>query len=307
LLTGLLAAIGLAEMLLQRVLYRVGLHLPRDGTFQDVYHLATLAGDFAFRLASVLLLLATLTVVVWLLSHRMTLVTGLLTGGLALANLLAWPLGASWAPALVAFSFVFATVWLVGRYSAAQSQGLWFVIGVGAASLALAVSQYGAGMSALAGRPEPFDVSDVQLASEALLVGATFAFASAALIRRRRTATWPIASGALLAMVLVAAYLREPATVAITSLWAIGFTMSLPAVLYFAAVAAAVSAILIWFRDGGSRHLAVGVVLLFVAGIQPQAVHHSLTASLGLILLYSGPLGLSGRDPEEGDLPNAVV
>jgi hypothetical protein len=108
-------------------------------------------------------------------------------------------------------------------------------------------------------------------------------------------------------MVLVAAYLREPATVAITSLWAIGFTMSLPAVLYFAAVAAAVSAILIWFRDGGSRHLAVGVVLLFVAGIQPQAVHHSLTASLGLILLYSGPLGLSGRDPEEGDLPNAVV
>ena len=54
-----LALTGLAELFLQRVVYRVGVHIPREGAFLEAYRFATFAGDFAFRLAAALLLLTT--------------------------------------------------------------------------------------------------------------------------------------------------------------------------------------------------------------------------------------------------------
>jgi hypothetical protein len=306
LLAGLLAASGLVELVLQRVVYRVGLHIPRDGAFRDAYHLTTLAGDFGFRLAAVFLLLACIAGVVWLLSRSDTFVTGLFLGALAVVNVLAWLLTLSWAPLLIAFTFVFMAVWLVGRHSPARDGGILFRIGVGAAGIALALGYYGSGMVELAGRPEPLDVATLQLASEALLLAAAFVTGWVAVSHGRKKVTWPIVAGVLMATVLFAGYAREPATVAITSLWAIGFTMSLPAVLYFAAFAAAVAAVLVWLPDASSRHLAIGAVLILIAGLQPQALHHSLTASLGLILLYSGPPGSGSGNKLEGDTPNAA-
>jgi hypothetical protein len=88
----------------------------------------------------------------------------------------------------------------------------------------------------------------------------------------------------------VAAYAREPSTVAIVSLWATGVTMSLPAVLYLAAFGAIVSAVYAWLPRPETRHLGIAAVLLAVSGLQPQVLHHEVTAIVALTLLSLGVL-----------------
>jgi len=275
-----LALTGLAELFLQRVVYRVGVHIPREGAFLEAYRFATFAGDFAFRLAAALLLLTTAAAVVWLVSRRTTLVAGLFLALLGLVNLLAWPLASSLGLALAPLVFVFAAAWLVGR-AARSGASVALVLAVAAAALALALAQYRAGMTALGA--EPGGIATLQLISEASLLAAAVLVAVAAGARVR--ARWPAAVSALLTLILLAGYAREPATVAIVSLWAVGVTMSLPGVLYVAAFGALAFAAVSWASRGETRHLAVGVVLLFVAGLQPQALHHGITAFLGLVLL----------------------
>jgi uncharacterized membrane protein len=48
-------------------------------------------------------------------------------------------------------------------------------------------------------------------------------------------------------------------------------------------------AALTWAPRAETRHLAIALALLLVAGLQPQALHHGLTAFLGVALLTARP------------------
>lgn len=294
-LTAAVAVSGLAELLLQRVIYRVGVHIPRDGVFLEAYQFATFSGDFAFRTTAVLLAIASVAAILWLLEQRSYAAAGLLVALLA-ANLLAWPLGLTAGAQVAPMVFAFGAAWLVGRAVVRNAGALHAGIVV-CAGLALALGQYRAGMTAM-GR-EPGGIATIQLLSEvALLSAAALAFASALRPALSRGAA---AAAAALTLVLVAAYAREPSTVAIVSLWATGVTMSLPGVLYIIAFGAVAFAAFTWLGRLETRPLAIALALLLVAGLQPQALHHGITAFLALTLLS---LGLNERP--EARIPREV-
>jgi hypothetical protein len=50
-----------------------------------------------------------------------------------------------------------------------------------------------------------------------------------------------------------------------------------------------------WLSDRTTRHLAAGLVLLLVAGVEPTLVHHSVTALLALVTL-------GAKSPTRGEL-----
>ncbi len=106
---------------------------------------------------------------------------------------------------------------------------------------------------------------------------------------------WAVAAGGLAA---VAVTIRLD-TVAMATVWALGITLALPAVAYVAAAAAAGLVVATWWADPARRIWIAGAVLLGVAGLQPAAVHHSLTALVALAVL-SLPAGVLGGDEDEG-------
>jgi hypothetical protein len=294
---GALAASGLAELVLQRVVYRVGVHIPRNGAFLRTYEVATWSGDLAFRLTAVLLAITAVLFAAWLVRDRTGPVVGLLMGALVAANLLAWPLHLSIGRELAPILFALAVAWIVGQTLVASGPAA-----LKAAALAVAVTlllgQYRVGFGDLG--VDAVRIGEVQTATEIGLLVSAGLFAAAAVGAAHRKASLAIASIGV--GVLLSAYAREPATVAIVSLWATGVTMSLPGVLYLLAFGAAAFAAAAWLRSRHTRHLAIGLALLLVAGVQPQVLHHDITALIGLTLLtlWPAPEGIraAGSEPQ---------
>jgi hypothetical protein len=279
-LVGALALAGIAELVLQRVVYRIGIHLPRSGAALDVYEAATTAGDFAFRLTAVLLATAVVATAVWLY-HNDDAVSAAFLLALAIVNLAVWALGLTQAAVLAPVLLILAGAWLAGR---ALGGAPGVLSGAAAAAVvAVAASHFLAGLRVV-GQPTPL-AGEVQFLSEAALL---LSVVLAALAARAATSRVTFAASGMAAFVLVAAYAREPSTVAILSLWTVGATMSLPPVLYLGAFWAFALATLSWASSTQTRHLAIALCLLLVAGLQPQALHHGLTALLGLALLSLG-------------------
>ncbi len=296
-LAGLLAASGITELVFQRIVYRVGVHIPRQGAFLSAYRFATVSGDFAFKTTAVLLAVTAVLALLFLWRAR-SYTTAVLLGALIVANVLAWPFGLRLGAATAPIVFAFGAAWLAGQ--SLGQRGFALRLAVAAAGVALVLTQYRSGMTAL-GR-EPGAVSALQTASEvSLLVAAAMIGLAAA---RGRTSARVAIMSLLLTLALLVSYVREPATVAIVSLWATGVTMSLPGALYIAAFGAVAFAALTWARGPETRHLAIAVALLMVAGLQPQALHHGLTAFLGLALFNLKPTEASGS-PDISEAENA--
>ncbi len=241
-LAGALAVSGLAELFLQRIVYRIGVHIPRDGAVLEGYRVATFSGDFAFRLTAVLLAMTSIAALVWLARQRSYFSFGLLSALLTM-NLLAWPAGLPAAGRLAPLVFAFGAAWLAGRTIGRPNAGAIGFAAV-AAALTLALSQYQAGMTGLG--DQPAHVAAIQLMSEVGLL-ATAGLVGVAAFRRPLPRP-AVAVASLLTVMLVASYAREPATVAILSLWATGVTMSLPGMVYIAAFGMVVFAGLAWVR-----------------------------------------------------------
>jgi len=278
-LSAALALSGLAELFLQRIVYRVGVHIPRQGAFLEAYRFATVSGDFAFRLTAVLLAVAAGLFLIWLVQRRSYL-NVLVLASLMTANFLAWPLGIDGGARAAPILFAFGAAWLVGQAFASKGRGL-VSVAVATAAMALALSQYRTGISAFGG--EPAFEATIQVTSEVLLLlMATLLGVAAA---RGPVSRLGLTCSALLTLGLLGSYAREPATVAIVSLWATGVTMSLPPVLYIVGFGLVAFAAFSWLRSPASRPLSIGLALLVVAGLQPQALHHGVTAFLGLVLL----------------------
>lgn len=133
---------------------------------------------------------------------------------------------------------------------------------------------------------------------EMSLVLAPLGFAIA-LIRSQSQppAAWysAVAAGLIAAIAISAG----PDYAAIMSLWAVGATLSLPPVLYVVSAGCVGFLLGSWLRHASTRHLAAGLVLLAVAGVQPAIVHHNLTA-LVAVLLLAMPLRRADAVPAAG-------
>jgi hypothetical protein len=287
LLATALAIAGLGELLLQRVVYRAGMHIPREGISVSVYQGLTTLGDLAFSVAAVLLVVVAASLTLYLLRHSGILFMGLALGAAMLATALVWPLGVSGAAPLGPLVVILASCWLAGQ-ALSRPGPRWMNLGLAAACLAVGAGQYRIALSQL---HLGADLVWLQLVLElAILAGAV----CLALAARTGARPYSFVLSGLLILLAVAVYAREPSSTAIILFWGTGMTMSLPPVLYLLAFACASFAALTWLGLPNTRHLGVALILLVVAGAQPQVVHHNLTALVALTLMSLSAASTSG-------------
>lgn len=99
----------------------------------------------------------------------------------------------------------------------------------------------------------------------------------------------------------VGVVLARPDVSVLLSAWVLGATLSLPLIFYVATAAASGILVAGAIIDPRVRLIAGGVLLLWVAGTTPTAVHHNLSALLGLFLI-THTLVESDCGDEEGAL-----
>ncbi len=281
-LAAVLAASGLAELTLQRVVYRVGVHIPRSGAFLQAYQLATWSGDLAFRVTAIFLGLTAIILAFYLAFGRRP-VAGLFLILVLIGNLASWPLKLEIGPVLATGGLVAGLAWIAGEALVARKPG-GLKTAITLSAVALILGQYRRGFEILGVEPQAVGVVQTGAELAVLAAATTLAFSAA----RSRLAVAPVIAGAAVTLLLSGSYAREPSTVAIVAMWSTGVTMSLPGILYLAAFGAFVFAAVTWIGRPRTAHVGIGLVLLFVGGLEPQVLHHGLTALVGLVLLSFG-------------------
>jgi len=287
------AAVGTAELGLHRVVAPALAHIPGAARSVAVTDALTWAGERAFAGTAVLAVSAALAAGAVMLRDRRPL------GALVLVTVIVTLIDG--ATAGVGFAFaghVFALAAMVAiAGDAARSGGpssrLSFAalgltaLGLGAAQWPLLVDSW----SALIGGPAASGSALMAWTlAEAALVAAPVGFALAVLAAGTPTRlAWGAATAAAL---LAGAFLgAEPGYAGIIAIWATGSALALPPFAYVLSAACAALVLATWLRSSSSRHLAAGLVLVAVAGVQPAVVHHNLTAVLALLLLAAAAPG----------------
>jgi hypothetical protein len=288
-----LVASVVVEVLLLRLLFRVGVFIPKDGAFGAIHGGLVMLGTFAFNLASLL----TFAVLGWFAvgafrrgRGAVGTVLALFLGGalLALAGIAEGP-----APRLAFALAVGLIAWPALRAPEPVTDGS--ALGLGAAErLAIALSAIALLLSSYSGIPAalrtsiagslPGDVA-AHLAGEVAVVGACLAF----VVARWREGPVPLRAvilGALPALALVLLWRANGAVTGILVLWAAGLRLYLPLWLYVLAVWALGTTVVA--RMGNGSEKAAGLVLLASTGLLLESTYAQALALLALILLTDG-------------------
>ncbi len=293
LLRGLLPLLALAvtaEVLLFRVVSRVGIHIPKDGLVLTVYSRLTQLGSFSFNLAT---LLAGVCVVVAAMSlmtsgrsfSRHTLLPGWLLVLVAEAAVFA-ALPPSESARLV-FGLTAATTMALVALSAERHQE---VIAVSAAAFLLAAYYTLANLAVTvlgATQAAPFSSDSVRLGEALVPVAALAVFIAWGpslrphVIRRH---PWRYLLPTLAVTIVAAAFFAPGSTSSILSLWTTGLSLYLPFPLYVLALwlyALTFAHCLVT----GRTQVAAALVLLFAAGLSLETTYQWLLAVLALLTL----------------------
>jgi len=287
-----LSLAGLVDLLFERIVYRIGIHVPKDESVMSAYRGATAVGDGAFRYVMVLAAFAAIAAGIHLVSSRNP-GRQLLGAGL-LALVVIDTLTIRWDdPGLgLAVNAVYGAILALLLGLAAAGASPWpFRLAALSAGIALLSGQYpliAARVGGLSQSALPGVATSLTIAEAAVVVTPIILFIGARpwRSRARRPA---LLVGAAVALAVGAAWVRAPSTIAILSLWGAGVTMSFPPPLYVAAVGTAVAATVAFAAQPGARHLAIAMALLLVAGVQPTVTQYNLAAILGMTILVLGP------------------
>jgi len=302
-----LSLAGMVDLLFERIVYRVGIHIPKDDSIMSAYRGATAVGDGAFRYVMVLAAFAAVAAALYLVSSRHT---GRRAVGVALLVLVVIDtMTIRWDDARLGLTVnaVYGGALALLMGVAAASARAWpFRLAALTAGVALLAGQYplmAARVGDLAWSALPGVATSMTIAEAAVVVVPILLFIGAQ-PWRQRAGRPALLIGAAAALAVSAAWLRAPSTVAILSLWGTGVTMSFPASVYVVALGAAVSAIVVFGTEPGTRHLAVAMALLLVAGVQPTVTQYNLAALLGMAILVLGPqaspaMVAAGEEPME--------
>lgn len=276
----------IAEVLLLRVFFRVGVFIPKEGTFRNIHTVLIALGTFAFNLASVLVFLA----LGWFALDFIR--CGRRVVGAVLALFCVGSLLTLAGPTLgsgVRFTYVVAIValtWPAVRRRGRAAERL--AIGTVAASLLL--SAY-SGMVADPLPPilvlgSPPGAAGLQLVGELVAVISCFAFLAA---RRAEGSLGVVAVilGVLPAVALLAAWKTNGAVTGILVLWTAGFRLFLPMWIYVAALWALGITVAASAGDGTGR--AAGLVLLVASGFLVESTYAQALALLAIALIMAGP------------------
>ncbi len=307
-----LLAAGLGELLLYRMLSRVGVHIPKQGLVLDAYDALVRLGSFAFNVSSVmafaaLALLAYAAARRWREKEGLGPAAAMLMGVLAAASLLLVFVqegestklaygalatgimlllsGHAWTDREVdvprrAFITLIVAAYLAAQYYVLANQA-YRALGLAAAPPATALA---------------LEVAEAMVVANALL--AFWVWSGVRTGRRWRPSRAQLLAAGLAILVFAAAYGGEDAsTASILSLWTLGLTLYLPLPLYVLALAAYGAAIVACL--GRARHEpaalwdAAALGLLPVAGLALEMTYQHLIAVVALLLLLGAPRQVS--------------
>lgn len=282
-----IAVVGLIELALLRLLYRIGLFIPRDGPFLDVYRLTTWLGSLAFDLVTILALaaLAALALLSWRTRRAETVAFGALLL-LAVAVPFVPAEGEDLGRAAFTTSALAAVAAIAARSLRSHPVPLAERIAVVAVAAVVATAQWHVLAEAVA-RASGTAVAGASLDArigEGIALLAAFALAAAAL-RGARPARRALIAAAVATAALASALVALPHLTGIVLLWSAGLTLALPLPLYLGAFAALLVAIAAELRRPERRPRAAAMAILLAAGVVPQSSAHALLAVVALAAL----------------------
>jgi hypothetical protein len=273
---------ALAELLLMRTFYRVGVFIPKEGSFRSVYAWLTDAGSFAFNLASVLAIVA-LALLGVAAFRRRARGLGVAVVAFLVSVLLARPAGAAAvgpAPRLT-FALVLIAVVVPFLRSGADAAHRLLVAAIAACFL---LSAYG-GIAQGPGVVRALGVPGAEIAAELLVVLAAVA-APVAWSRTDRFRPGPVAVAAPLAGAFLAAWTANGSVTGILALWTLGLRLYLAPWVYAIALWAFLTAGIGWLRSQPAR--SAGMVLLLTAGVLLGSTYQQALALVAVVLLTDG-------------------
>ncbi len=281
-----LAGATLAELLLMRLFYRIGIFLPKKGAFAVVYRVGTTLGSFAFNLASVLAFIA-LAFVAWRAWHRGRRPVAGAIGAFLAASVTGILTGAELAMPVARLLFLMLAVGVCVAVARTRVDGA-FRLAVAGAALTAACSAY-AGLATDVvliggGGPMPGGAAAQILAEWAAVVTSVLLFCS--WWREGGLSGGPIVVGGLLAAGLVLARVLNGSVTGILALWTSGLRLSAPTVVYAAALWCLSSTAIGWRRAHPWR--SVGLFLLLAGGLLPASSYALMLVLIGLVFLTDG-------------------
>jgi len=289
-----LATAGVIDLLFERIVYRIGIHVPKDESAMRAYRGATSVGDGAFRYVMVLAVFAGAAVGIHLISQRAMerRLAGAALIAVAALDTLTIRIDSAWLGMAVVVAYGGALALLFGV--AAGSRLAW---AARAAAVSASVALLGGAYPLFATRARELSLATLPTGAAALTV-AEAAIVGAALLLFVAARPWAsrrpavvLGVGAAAGALAAVASIAEPATLAILALWGVGVTMSFPAPVYILALCSAASAAATFALDGETRPLAVAIVLLAVAGLQPTVTQYNVPALIGIGILAFGAPG----------------
>ncbi len=297
-----LLAAALLEVVLLRLVTRVGVYLPREEAVSSGFQAASFLGSLAFNFAAILA-----TILVMLLLGSMVLrmqnqVARLLVA--ALSVLMLWGLGWSLATGVPAADALFglamtSLVVLVGIVLVSQRE----TTPAGRLALGLIVAAYvcyqyytlgylTVRMLDYAAVP-PFSIATLRLGEGFVVVAGGAAFWAWGAGRWRRAGLPGMALVAVLVLAVAFGSLAPASTTSILALWTTGMSFYFPLPVYLLSLALYLLTIVACLRSGDARWTGAGLLLLLLAGYMPEATYHHLLILLGVAFL-SGAARLGG-------------
>lgn len=304
LVSALLVA-GLAELVLLRLVTRVGVHLPKSAPIAEALGVASFLGAFALNAASILataLLALVLLSVAWrassawlrwaALGFGATMFWGLAVGLTAKSPTADLAFGLSMTALLVTLGLLalgpnvslrgrLALALIVGAYTAHQYYALGYLV----------YQQLGEQASVPAG------VVALRLGELLVVLGGVGAFWAWGLERWRKAGR----AGGAFALAPVAALLlgsfAPTTTTSILALWTTGLSLYLPLPLYLAALGLYLLTVASCLRSEDAFCAGAGLLLVLLAGYMPEATYYHVILALGVALL-AGHGAARSRDAE---------
>ncbi len=269
------AVAGVVEVLLERVAGPILTHAAGP-SLAPVAAMASNLGTFVVSVTAVLVLLAAVAWagVAWA-RHR---IVGAAILAAVVTALAAGVFAGSGTLTLLHLSVAVAAI---GTVLVLRLPGIY---GIAVAAVAVAIV---AGQWSLGSQGGEFTVPARVIAEAALVVALILFAASVAGWSRRRSVV-----GLTIGAVVATAALLSDRT-PLVALWASGATLWMPSLVYIGAGAALGLLLANWLPNRSTRHLAGGLALLAVAGIEPTLVHHNVTALVALLALAAPTAGTS--------------
>jgi hypothetical protein len=285
-------ATATAELVLLRLVSRIGVHIPAMGWARGGYNAAVSVGNLVFPVAAILVV-AVLAVLALALTRRWPLMAAAV---LTLLVYQAWLLAVRGGEPSVGRFQVLLTATLVLAYvtgvQARSGRGPLAFLALAVAAQALGLIQ--AAPANLTGGAAALPLA-VAAAGEVLLLAALL-LAPVLLA----PPSWPraaLAAGLLAALLTGGALAGNPSTARILALWTFGLSMPAPALLYVVA-AGTLTATVVANARAGRGWTAAALALLALGGFAPPNSYQAGLLLAGVLVLIV-PAMLSRSSPSE--------